>query len=99
MSLPLLNHPFPPRRSSDLGYVAGMWRLASAMCRDYWPVTLLAVIASSRIRKIAITMALADGLADWFTHRDSGGLDPVRYVAYKRLDDVAYGTEIGRAHV
>jgi mycofactocin system glycosyltransferase len=74
------------------GYFAGMWRLASAMCRDYWPVTLLAVIASSRIRRIAITMALADGLADWFTHRDSGGLDPLRYVAYKRLDDVAYGS-------
>ncbi|TDP42664.1 mycofactocin system glycosyltransferase [Nocardia ignorata] len=74
------------------GFFAGLWRLASAMCRDYWPVTLLAVLASRRIRKIAVTMALADGLADWFTHRDSGGLDPLRYVAYKRLDDVAYGT-------
>ncbi|MEV0434290.1 mycofactocin biosynthesis glycosyltransferase MftF [Nocardia sp. NPDC050413] len=74
------------------GFFAGLWRLASAMCRDYWPVTLLAVLASKRIRKIAVTMALADGLADWFTHRDSGGLDPLRYVAYKRLDDVAYGT-------
>ncbi|WP_067979762.1 mycofactocin biosynthesis glycosyltransferase MftF [Nocardia caishijiensis] len=74
------------------GFFAGLWRLASAMCRDYWPVTLLAVLASSRIRKIAVTMALADGLADWFTHRDSGGLDPLRYVAYKRLDDVAYGS-------
>ncbi|MGW5451865.1 mycofactocin biosynthesis glycosyltransferase MftF [Nocardia sp. NPDC003979] len=74
------------------GFFAGLWRLASAMCRDYWPVTLVAVLASRRIRKIAVTMALADGLADWFTHRDSGGLDPLRYVAYKRLDDVAYGT-------
>ncbi|MBC7303120.1 MAG: mycofactocin biosynthesis glycosyltransferase MftF [Nocardia sp.] len=74
------------------GFFAGLWRLASAMCRDYWPVTLLAVLLSSRIRKIAVTMALADGLADWFTHRDSGGLDPVRYVAYKRIDDVAYGS-------
>ncbi|SLJ83200.1 sugar transferase [Mycobacteroides abscessus subsp. abscessus] len=37
-------------------------------------------------------MAVADGLADWFTHRDAGGLDPVRYLVYKRLDDLAYGT-------
>ncbi|WP_425298094.1 hypothetical protein [Nocardia brasiliensis] len=74
------------------GFFAGLWRLASAMCRHYWPVTLLAMLASRRIRRIAITMAVADGLADWFTHRDAGGLDPVRYVAYKRLDDIAYGT-------
>ncbi|MFR9750889.1 mycofactocin biosynthesis glycosyltransferase MftF [Nocardia sp. 004] len=74
------------------GFCAGLWRLASAMCRHYWPITLLAVLLSRRIRRIAITMAVADGLADWFTHRDAGGLDPVRYVAYKRLDDIAYGT-------
>ncbi len=74
------------------GYFAGMWRLASAMCRDYWPVTLLAVLISARIRRVAVTMALADGLADWYTHRDEGGLDPVRYLLFKRLDDVAYGS-------
>ncbi|GAA5044067.1 mycofactocin biosynthesis glycosyltransferase MftF [Nocardia callitridis] len=74
------------------GFFAGLWRLSSAMCRHYWPVTLIAMLASRRVRRIALTMAAADGLADWFTHRDSGGLDPVRYVAYKRLDDIAYGT-------
>ncbi|WP_433601228.1 mycofactocin biosynthesis glycosyltransferase MftF [Nocardia sp. CA-135953] len=74
------------------GYFAGIWRLASAMCRHYWPVTMLAMILSRRVRRIAVTMAVADGLADWFTHRDAGGLDPFRYVAYKRVDDIAYGT-------
>ncbi|WP_063053794.1 mycofactocin biosynthesis glycosyltransferase MftF [Nocardia arthritidis] len=74
------------------GFFAGLWRMASAMCRHYWPITLVAMVLSRRVRRIAITMALADGLADWFTHRDAGGLDPVRYVAYKRLDDIAYGT-------
>ncbi|MGW4329300.1 mycofactocin biosynthesis glycosyltransferase MftF [Nocardia sp. NPDC004573] len=74
------------------GFFAGLWRVASAMCRHYWPITLLAMIFSRRVRRIAITMAVADGLADWFTHRDAGGLDPVRYVVYKRLDDIAYGT-------
>ncbi|MBF6211501.1 mycofactocin biosynthesis glycosyltransferase MftF [Nocardia puris] len=74
------------------GFFAGLWRLASAMCRHYWPITVLAMVASRRIRHIAVTMAVADGLADWFTHRDAGGLDPFRYIAYKRLDDIAYGT-------
>jgi hypothetical protein len=74
------------------GCSAGLWRMVSALCRDYWPVTLLAMLTSRRIRQVAVTMAVADGLADWFTHRDSGGLDPVRYLACKRLDDLAYGT-------
>ncbi|MGY4101077.1 mycofactocin biosynthesis glycosyltransferase MftF [Nocardia sp. R16R-3T] len=74
------------------GYFAGIWRLASAMCRHYWPVTMLAMVLSRRIRRIAVTMAVADGLADWFTHRDAGGLDPLRYLVYKRMDDIAYGT-------
>ncbi|MBU3061388.1 mycofactocin biosynthesis glycosyltransferase MftF [Nocardia sp. NEAU-G5] len=74
------------------GFSGGVWRLVSAMCRDYWPVTVLAMIASRRVRRIAVTMAVADGLADWFTHRDAGGLDPLRYLMCKRLDDLAYGT-------
>jgi mycofactocin system glycosyltransferase len=74
------------------GFSGGVWRIVSAMCRHYWPVTVLAMIISRRVRRIALTMAVADGLADWFTHRDSGGLDPVRYLICKRLDDIAYGT-------
>ncbi len=50
------------------------------------------MIASRRIRRIAVALAIADGLADWFTHRDAGGLDPLRYLCCKRLDDLAYGT-------
>ncbi|MFI6868165.1 mycofactocin biosynthesis glycosyltransferase MftF [Nocardia sp. NPDC050406] len=78
------------------GFSGGLWRLASSMCRHYWPVTLLGMLCSRRIRRIAFTMALADGLADWFTHRESGGLDPARYLVCKRLDDLAYGTGLWR---
>lgn len=74
------------------GYSGGVWRIVSAMCRDYWPVTLVAMVFSARLRRFALTMAAADGLADWFTHRDPGGLDPLRYLVCKRLDDLAYGT-------
>ncbi len=74
------------------GFSGGVWRIVSVMCRNYWPVTVVAMIASRRVRRLALTMAVADGLADWFTHRDVGGLDPVRYLLCKRLDDIAYGT-------
>jgi mycofactocin system glycosyltransferase len=81
------------------GFWSGLWQLASAACRHYWPVTLLAMIFSGRIRQIAIALALGEGLADWWKHKESGGLDPVRYVAYKRLDDVAYGAGLWRGAV
>lgn len=78
------------------GFSGGVWRLAAALCRDYWPVTLLGMLCSRRIRQTAVTVAVADGLADWFIHREPGSLDPVRYVACKRLDDVAYGAGLWR---
>ena len=81
------------------GFAAGLWQLASAMCRHYWPITMLALILSRRIRHVAIAMALAEGAADWYKHRENGGLDPVRYIAFKRLDDVAYGTGLWRGAV
>ncbi|GGF97153.1 putative glycosyltransferase [Rhodococcoides trifolii] len=73
------------------GFVGGMWQLASAMMRHYWPVTIVAMLLSRRIRRLAISIALVEGTWDWFEHREPGGLGPVRYTAYKRLDDIAYG--------
>ncbi len=74
------------------GFIGGIWQLASALCRHYWPITLLAVVLSSRIRGIALGFAVAEAMSDWYTHRELGGLDPVRYAFFKRIDDVAYGT-------
>jgi hypothetical protein len=78
------------------GFVGGFWQLASAMCRHYWPVTLLAVIASRRIRRLAVAAAVTEGLVDWYRHREPGGLGPVRYVFFKRADDIAYGAGLWR---
>lgn len=74
------------------GFVGGGWQLASAAVRHYWPVTVAAVILSRRIRRLAVAMAVAEGVRDWYEHREPGGLGPVRYAAYKRMDDLAYGT-------
>ncbi|MGC0365300.1 mycofactocin system glycosyltransferase [Rhodococcus sp. 27YEA15] len=78
------------------GFVGGFWQLASAMCRHYWPVTLLAVIASRKIRRQALAAAVGEGLLDWYRHRTPGGLGPIRYVFYKRMDDLAYGVGLWR---
>ncbi|QBJ95612.1 mycofactocin system glycosyltransferase [Rhodococcus sp. ABRD24] len=73
------------------GFVGGAWQLASAVCRHYWPITLLAVLASRRIRRLTLVIGVAEGIADWSTHREAGGLGPVRHTVFKRLDDLAYG--------
>lgn len=74
------------------GVAGAAWQLASAAVRHYWPVTLLAVVFSRRIRRLAMAAALAEGLRDWSAHREPGGLGPVSYVTCRRLDDVAFGT-------
>lgn len=81
------------------GFAAGLWQLASAMWRHYWPITLLAVIFSKRIRQLAFAMAVAEGVADWLKHKEIGGLDPIRYIAFKRLDDIAYGAGLWRGAI
>ncbi|ETT25321.1 mycofactocin system glycosyltransferase [Rhodococcus aetherivorans] len=73
------------------GFVGGMWQVASALCRHYWPVTLVAAVVSPKVRRAVLGFAVAEGLWDWYGHREEGGLDPLRYVFYKRLDDIAYG--------
>lgn len=73
------------------GFGNGARQVASAMCRSYWPVTLVAGVFSRRIRYVVLAVAAAEGLTDWATHREPGGLGPVRHTVFKRLDDVAYG--------
>ncbi|MEE2031810.1 mycofactocin biosynthesis glycosyltransferase MftF [Rhodococcus chondri] len=72
-------------------FAGGLWQLASAVCRHYWPLTLVASLFSSKVRRAAVAFAVAEGIWDWYGHREDGGLDPVRFVLYKRLDDLAYG--------
>ncbi len=71
-------------------------QLASAICRHYWPVALVAAILSRQCRRAVIAAAILDGVTDWISRRrdTDGDTRPIGLVAYlllKRLDDVAYG--------
>ncbi len=66
-------------------------QLAAAACRSYWPVSVALALTVPRARRVLAVAAVVEGLADWVQHRGPGGLGPLRYLAVKRLDDVAYG--------
>lgn len=74
-----------------MGLGGALWQLASGICRHYWPLAVVAGLCSRRARRVIALVAVAEGLADWWTHDGRGNLDPARYVLFKRLDDAGYG--------
>jgi len=71
-------------------------QLASAICRHYWPVALLAAIVFRPARRIVLIAAVTDGVVDWASRRRSADDDAkpiglLTYLVLKRLDDLAYG--------
>ena len=78
----------------------GLWtaalQLASAICRHYWPVALIAAVLSQRCRRVVLVAAVLDGVFDWITRNGNSDDDTKRvglftYLLLKRLDDIAYG--------
>nr|WP_222132543.1 mycofactocin biosynthesis glycosyltransferase MftF [Pseudonocardia sp. C8] len=87
-----------PRRSAArltlLGLSGALWQTASALTRHFWPVAAVACPFSSRARRAVVVAALAEGVADWWLHRDHDRRVRVPAVAHlvaHRLDDLAYG--------
>jgi hypothetical protein len=87
---------------SDVLAVAarGLWsaalQLASAICRHYWPVALVAAIVFRPARRVVLVAAVADGVVDWASRRrtadeDAKPIGLLTYLLLKRLDDLAYG--------
>jgi mycofactocin glycosyltransferase len=78
----------------------GLWaaalQLASAVCRHYWPVALVAATLSRRCRQAVLVAAVVDGVVDWLGRHgnvddDTKQVGLVGYLLLKRLDDIAYG--------
>lgn len=79
----------------------GLWsaamQLASAICRHYWPLALIAALLSRRCRQVVLLAAVVEGVVDWLTRNGNAEDDTPRvgllaYIVLKRLDDIAYGT-------
>ncbi|MET0191639.1 MAG: mycofactocin biosynthesis glycosyltransferase MftF [Pseudonocardia sediminis] len=81
-------------RLTALGLSGAVWQVGSALTRHFWPVVALALPFSSRARRAVVAAALAEGLADWWVHRDrdpAARPGPVGFLVAHRLDDLAYG--------
>jgi len=76
-------------RLAPYGVVSALWQCGAAMTRHWWPVSLVAMVVSRRARRAVVAAAIVEGVADW--RRTKPNLDPVRYVALRRADDLAYG--------
>ncbi len=71
-------------------------QLASAICRHYWPVALLAAILFRSCRRVVLVAAVMDGVVDWASRRQTADDDAqpiglLTYLLLKRIDDLAYG--------
>ena len=63
--------------------------LARTVTRHHWPVALAAAALSRRARRAVAAVALAVAVVAWWPLR--GAVDPVRFAAARRLEDLAYG--------
>lgn len=73
------------------GVASAIRRVAIALVREYWPATLLAMLLSARVRQTVVTIAIVEGLVDWFERNDPMGPGPIPHLLYRRLADLAYG--------
>ncbi|MEE4021522.1 mycofactocin biosynthesis glycosyltransferase MftF [Gordonia sp. PKS22-38] len=74
----------------------GLLQAAGAICRHYWPVAVVLALFWPRFRRLAIEVALAEGVVSWARQvvaDPAGGpaLGPLGYTVLHRLDDLAYG--------
>ncbi|SOC51915.1 mycofactocin system glycosyltransferase [Blastococcus aggregatus] len=63
--------------------------MARAVTRHHWPLAVAAGVLSRPARGRLLGLAVAEGLLAWLPHRHEVG--PVRHLAARRLDDLAYG--------
>ncbi|WP_396655799.1 mycofactocin biosynthesis glycosyltransferase MftF [Microbacterium sp.] len=96
------------RIARRLPHVRQPWRLAARLTgyglsavaaqgvallvRHWWPLTAVGVVLSRRMRRAAVIAAVADAVWEYLRLRPD--MDPVRFAAARRLDDLAYGAGV-----
>ncbi|MDL9944859.1 mycofactocin biosynthesis glycosyltransferase MftF [Gordonia sp. ABSL11-1] len=74
----------------------GLLQAGGAVCRHYWPVALILAVISARFRRLAVEIAVAEGVVSWVRHAvaepaTGPAMGPLTYTLFRRLDDLAYG--------
>ena len=85
-----------PMRTAILLSFAGLastaTQLLRAAARHHWPVALVLMLLSRRARRLILLGTIADALIEH--HRTGSKLHPLKFIALRRLDDLAYGTGV-----
>jgi mycofactocin system glycosyltransferase len=79
-------------RLTASGVGSSLVQTTALLVRHWWPVAVVLSIFSRRIRRALIVSAVADAAIEWVRLRPD--LDPVRFGATRRLDDLAYGAGV-----
>lgn len=90
-----LRHPWKEAlRLAGRGHLLAGRQVADAVVRTWWPLALVAAVASRRARRAVLLAAVLPPLFEWATQRPP--LDPLRWLALRLADDVAYGAGVWR---
>ncbi len=79
-------------RLAGLGNLHAGRLVASAITRTWWPIVLLASLASRRARRVLVMAAVVPNVWRWSRRKPS--IDPIRYVALRVIDDASYGAGV-----
>jgi mycofactocin system glycosyltransferase len=91
--LKALDHPVKESMQlAGLGHLFAGRLLAAAVTRVWWPLLVPLALVSKRVRYVLLASAVVPALVDWARTRPR--IDPLRYVALRALDDVAYGVGV-----
>ncbi|WP_299571636.1 mycofactocin biosynthesis glycosyltransferase MftF [uncultured Williamsia sp.] len=77
----------------------GFLQMAAALCRHYWPVSLVLALLSARFRSVLMAVAIVDGVVEW-VRAEMLNPDPIeplgvtRFLVLRRLGDLAYGAGV-----
>lgn len=74
------------------GALAALSQTSALLLRHWWPAAAAGSVLSRRVRRAVMTAAVIDSAVEYL--RTDTRLDPIRFAAARRLDDVAYGTGV-----
>lgn len=95
LSRRLRRSPQPARLAGVLvgqGILAALGQGSALLLRHWWPLTIAGCAFSARLRRAALLAAAVDAGVEYV--RTGADLDPLRFAAARRLDDLAYGAGV-----